>query len=236
MAATLSTASAPSTARSALHVLRLVENAHSLGRAATLRLALLRAGVGVRLARGGAAEPLPFSMPEWPTFGTPASDATCAGGWLAPAPLPSELVRPPEPMASGVSARSAGAAASSGSSAPASTPPGNPEVAAVLGALEAWKLTAACSVGLAPLWPRALVRAPLDKLTARQYAIASMVLESRPGQTRVASSRSASASLRTPCGVEPPALRWIECDAVIGTGRARGIGQDRQCTSVRRED
>ena len=165
---------------SALHVLRLVENAHSLGRVATVRLALLSAGAGVRLACGGAAEPLPFSMPEWPTFGSPVSDAPCAGGWLAPAPPPAELVRPPEPVASGASARSAGATSSSGSSAPAPTPPGNPEVAAVLGALEAWKLTAACSIGLAPLRPRALVRAPLDKLAARQYAIASMVLESRP--------------------------------------------------------
>ena len=165
---------------SALHVLRLVENAHSLGRVATVRLALLSAGVGVRLAGGGAAEPPPFSMPEWPTFGSPVSDAPCAGGWLAPAPPPAELVRPPEPMASGASARSAGATSSSGSSAPAPTPPGNPEVAAVLDALEAWKLTAACSIGLAPLRPRALVRAPLDKLAARQYAIASMVLESRP--------------------------------------------------------
>ena len=165
---------------SALHVLRLVENAHSLGRVATVRLALLSAGVGVRLAGGGAAEPLPFSMPEWPTFGSPVSDAPCAGGWLAPAPPPAELVRPPEPVASGASARSAGATSSSCSSAPAPTPPGNPEVAAVLDALEAWKLTAACSIGLAPLRPRALVRAPLDKLAARQYAIASMVLESRP--------------------------------------------------------
>jgi len=165
---------------SALHVLRLVENAHSLGRVATVRLALLSAGVGVRLAGGSAAEPLPFSMPEWPTFGSPVSDAPCAGGWLAPAPPPAGLVRPPEPMASGASARSAGATSSSCSSAPAPTPPGNPEVAAVLDALEAWKLTAACSIGLAPLRPRALVRAPLDKLAARQYAIASVVLESRP--------------------------------------------------------
>ena len=67
---------------SVLHVLRLVENVHSLGRVATVRLALLSAGVGVRPALGGAGEPIPFSMPKWPIFGNPTSGALCAGGSL----------------------------------------------------------------------------------------------------------------------------------------------------------